>query len=246
MLNRSVFPQRFKKKFVSFHSQNKNREAAKGKAQREQRRNIQFAGIQCIGARIPTPSFWKGSPHAPAARRRAGPRRSAGHCPPAGTAPLARPLSRRPLPWPTSFFAPILGGRLGAGKAGKRASGGWGDWGGVFPRAPAPEGPGGIRESVPSPRPAGPRLTLQQSGNKTVHVQLSVRHLVGTRRSFPAAGTRASRRRSLRRPLGVPSPTSHAAFRPQLQLPLPPGPPPTPSPPSSGARTHSEAPTINK
>ena len=169
-----------------------------------------------------------------------------GALPARGTAPLARPLSRRPLPWPTSFFAPILGGRLGAGKAGKRASGGWGDWGGVFPRAPAPEGPGGIRESVPSPRPAGPRLTLQQSGNKTVHVQLSVRHLVGTRRSFPAAGTRASRRRSLRRPLGVPSPTSHAAFRPQLQLPLPPGPPPTPSPPSSGARTHSEAPTINK
>ena len=235
MLNRSVFPDRLKKKFFFFTPRTRigRQPRARHKENRGETHNSRAYNASEHASR-PPPS---GKGH-PTPRPRAAVRVPEG---PRGTArPRGQPLSpglspggRSPGPPASSPpSSAAVSGREKQG-SGRRGGGGRGG-GGRFPRAPAPEGPGGVRESVPSPRPTGPRLTLQQSGNKTVHVQLPVRHLVGTRRSFPAAGTRASRRRSLRRPLGVPSPTSHAAFRPQLQLSLPL--PPTPSPPSSGAR----------
>lgn len=108
--------------------------------------------------------------------------------PRAGTTPLARHPQTEPL-GVSQPVGPLLCGRLGA--------------------------EGAVGEAPPRGRP-GPALTLQQSGDETVHVQLPVRHFVGTKHSFPAAGTRASRRRRLRRRLGVLSPTSHAAFRPRF------------------------------
>lgn len=97
------------------------------------------------------------------------------------------------------------------------------------------EGPRGRARRRP-----GAALTLQQAGDEAVHVQLPVRHLVGTRLSSP------QREQGLLCGGGGSggggsafSPTSHAAFRPWLQLPPGAGPPPTPSPPSSeSARTH--------
>ena len=173
---------------------------------------------------------WEGSPStlgllvAPGQRdAMTVPEGSRGHCPPGR--PRGQPLSNCLLPTVFLEAAPPRprqplrppppqpprggnGGPLGFGGEGERGLKG----------APPPCG-----------RP-GPALTLQQSGDETVHVQLPVRHLVGTRRSFPAAGTRASRRRRLRRRLGAPSPTSHAACRPRFQLPLFPGPSPHPLP----------------
>lgn len=110
-----------------------------------------------------------------------------------------------------------------------------------------PSCPGSAREGR-APRP-GAALTLQQAGDEAVHVQLPVRHLVGTRLSSP------QREQGLLGGGGgggggggsAFSPTSHAAFRPRLQLPLGAGPPPTPSPPSSeGALTRPAKPTRNK
>lgn len=135
----------------------------------------------------PTPS---GKGH-PTPRPRAALRVPEG---PRGTArPRGQPLSAGLSPGGRSPGPPASSPPSSAAVSGREKQGSGRRRGGVvFPRAPAPEGRGGVRESVPSPRPAGPRLTLQQSGNKAVHVQLPVRHLVGTRRSFPAAGTRAS------------------------------------------------------
>lgn len=153
---------------------------------------------------------------APPGRRRDSPSRRAS----------SRSCSRRLLLPANGPLRPLLRGRLGAGRGGPLGFG---------RRREGDEDSGG---SPPTSRcRLGPALTLQQSGDETVHVQLPVRHLVGSRRSFPAAGTRASRRRRLRRRLGVPSPTRHAAVRPGLRRPLFPGTlPPTPSPASRGAR----------
>lgn len=125
----------------------------------------------------------------------------------------------------------------------------WASWG-TRPARPPPgarlerEGPRGRAERRP-----GAALTLQQAGDEAVHVQLPVRHLVGTRLSSP------QREQGLLRGgsgggggSSAFSPTSHAAFRPRLQLPPGAGPPPTPSPPSSeSARTRRRHPLeINK
>lgn len=134
-------------------------------------------------------------------------RRAAVPVPAGPRGPRGRP-SRAACPRPTGLSQPSAGRERGS-------------------RRPRGAKGAGRRPVRGRPRSA---LTLQQAGDETVHVQLPVRHLVGSRRSFPAAGARASRRRRLRRRLGVPSPTSHAACRPRRQLPASPGPSPHPLP----------------
>lgn len=237
--------------FYKIHSLNENRrQPSKGNAQREQRRNARSTDIQCTGARILAPSLGRvtqypwGSPHPPPARRRASPRSSAGTVlavprqADAGTAPLAVPPPGRVLGGcssrPTGLSVPSSA--AASGREGGDPSGLGGGGRGTRTRGDPPT----------SRCRLGPALTLQQSGDETVHVQLPVRHLVGSRRSFPAAGTRASRRRRLRRRLGVPSPTRHAAVRPGLRRPLFPGTLPPPPPLRVVERAPAEAHTRDK